>query len=113
MWDTHIAKQKAPEARFYFPAPGQYEFKNYCKEDPSFGAPKFQTTVRPLNQVSMADQKELIEFMQAKRTVSKKQTVSPFKGYESSMGMSVLRTSDIGRRLHYDAHTDEKGLPFA
>lgn len=106
------------------PGPGQYEGKNYMRDEPSFAVHKFQQTARPLNNFSMKDQKERVEVLKEKKKKDQTSVINEFRGCkfylkvnpyvdESSIGMTQTRVSDVGRRLFYAASVDEAGLPFA
>lgn len=61
----------------------------------------------------MKGQTERVEESAQGRQVDNVLNGNTFKGYESSIGMSPRRISDIGRRLVYGAGVDEKLAPFA
>lgn len=54
MWLNHMEARKSPQARFFLPGPGDYNFNiSYMKDCPSKGANTFSRAERPLNKISM------------------------------------------------------------
>jgi len=60
----------------------------------------------------MKGQTEEIEYGAYNRRVDAVEEGMTYRGYESSIGMSPRRTTDIGRRLLYGAGKDEALAPF-
>lgn len=112
IWNNHISVKKHPTNQWVYPGPGSYANKNYIQDEPSFSTHKFHTTVRPLNTVTIKGQTEEIEYGQYHRINDKVEAGNTYRGYESSIGMSPRRTTDIGRRLLNGAGEDEKLAPF-